>query len=702
MSINSIINNSLTGLFTNQAALRVTSNNVANVNTPGYARQVVRQEAIINGTAVGGVKISGIDRIVDKFLVKASYDANADFSRYEVESAYHSRIQSLLGRPDQNKSLSGKIDDIFSAISEVALNPLSAIQKERALSAIDQFGSEIGSLAEDIQTMRLDASHQIAEQVARINALTERIHTLNPLIIKETLTGGEPGALTESREQAIAELSTIMDINIVDAGNNSVQITTTSGVSLVSAVQTKLQYSPPGVVTSSTPFSAITVHRLDNVSGAVMPSTITLDGEVKSGKLKGLLTLRDKDLPEIALQLGSMASGFTDEMNRVHNMNSAVPGVNLLTGVNTGLLLTDNHNFTGETVFAVTDASGDLVSKVNIDFSAIGPTVGDVVTAVNAGLAGTGTLSFSNGVMSLTATNAAHGITMSEVAGNESNRGGRGFSHFFGLNNLVQSKSPAHFETGVVGTDDHGFTVGGTILIELNDVSGQAIGTHTLTVGGTSFNDILTDLNSSPLSAVATFSLSANGELITTPNPGAGAISVHIKNDTTTRGTTNTSMSAFFGIGEQYKMDSAIDLKVSDRISANPSQMALARLDQTALVGDNVLSVGDQAGALALKELETMTRTYSKAGGLSATTVTLAQYSANLLADLGLRSALADNSMSDNKALSEELNRKATDVSGVNMDEELGNMVIYQNAYSASARLLTTAKEMYDTILQIL
>ncbi|WP_339860565.1 flagellar hook-associated protein FlgK [Paremcibacter congregatus] len=702
MSINSIINNSLTGLFTNQAALRVTSNNVANVNTPGYARQVVRQEAIINGTAVGGVKISGIDRVVDKFLVKASYDANADFSRYEVESAFHSRIQSLLGRPDQNKSLSGKIDDIFSAISEVALNPLSAIQKERALSAIDQFGSEIGSLAEDIQTMRLDASNQIAEQVARINALTERIHTLNPLIIKETLTGGEPGALTESREQAIAELSTIMDINIVDAGNNSVQITTTSGVSLVSAVQTKLQYSPPGVVTSSTPFSAITVHRLDNVSGAVMPSTITLDGEVKSGKLKGLLTLRDKDLPEIALQLGSMASGFTDEMNRVHNMNSAVPGVNLLTGVNTGLLLTDNHNFTGETVFAVTDASGDLVSKVNIDFSAIGPTVGDVVTAVNAGLAGTGTLSFSNGVMSLTATNAAHGITMSEVAGNESSRGGRGFSHFFGLNNLVQSKSPAHFETGVVGTDDHGFTVGGTILIELNDVNGQAIGTHTLTVGGTSFNDILTNLNSSPLSAVATFSLSANGELITTPNPGAGAISVHVKNDTTTRGTTNTSMSAFFGIGEQYKMDSAIDLKVSDRISTNPSQMALARLDQTALVGDNVLSVGDQAGALALKELETVTRTYSKAGGLSATTVTLAQYSANLLADLGLRSALADNSMSDNKALSEELNRKATDVSGVNMDEELGNMVIYQNAYSASARLLTTAKEMYDTILQIL
>lgn len=702
MSINSVINTALTGLYTNQAALRVTSNNVANVNTPGYARQVIRQEAIVNGTASGGVRLSGIDRVVDKFLVKASYDANADFSRYDVESAYHGRIQSLLGRPDQNNSLSGRVDEVFRTISEMALNPLSSILKESALSAIDQFGAEIGGLTADIQTMRMDASNQIAEKVSRVNALTERIFSLNPLIIKETLTGGEPGTLMESREQAIAELSTIMDLNVADAGNNSVQISTTSGISLVSTLQTKLQYSPPGVVNSSTPFSAITVHKVDGLTGEVRPSNLTLDGELKSGELKGLLILRDKDLPEISMQLGSLAAGFTDELNRVHNLNSAVPGVNTLTGINSGLLATDNHNFTGETVFAVTDASGNLVSKVNIDFTAIGPTVGDIVTAVNAGLGGAGTLSLTNGVMSLTAANGAHGVTMSEVVGSESSRGGRGFSHFFGMNDLVQSKTPAHFETGVVGTDNHGFTAGGTISIELNDASGQTIGSQTLTIGGTSFNDILTGLNSGPLGTLAVFSLSANGELITTPKPGVGDIKLHVKNDTTARGATNVTLSTFLGIGERFKMDRAVDLKVSSRIDSNPSQMALARLDQTALVGENALSVGDQQGALALKELENTARTYAKSGGLSKTTVTLAQYSANLLADLGLRSALADNYKADNKALSEELTRKSTDVSGVNMDEELGNMVIYQNAYSASARLLTTAKEMYDTILQIL
>ena len=87
--------------------------------------------------------------------------------------------------------------------------------------------------------------------------------------------------------------------------------------------------------------------------------------------------------------------------------------------------------------------------------------------------------------------------------------------------------------------------------------------------------------------------------------------------------------------------------------------------------------------------------------GLSATTATLAQYSANLLANLGLRALLVENAMEDNLALSEELTRKSSDISGVNLDEELGNMIIYQNAYSASARMLSTAKELFDTILRI-
>ncbi|MCF6215651.1 MAG: flagellar hook-associated protein FlgK [Emcibacter sp.] len=700
MSINSIINNSLTGLFTNQAALRTTSSNIANINTPGYARQVVQQETIVNGGVVGGVKISGIVRVVDRFLVKASYDANADYSRYEVENAFQSRIQSLLGRPDQNNSLSGRIDEVFTSVSELALNPLSAILKEDTISSINRFGEEVASLSEQVQTMRLDASNMIAERVDRINALTQRIESLNPLITKETLTGGNPSGLIENRAQSLTELSSIIDLNITDTGNNGVQVSTSTGISLVGATRSLLQYSPPGSVASSTPFPPITVHQLDPVSGTPRPSNRQLDGELTSGELKGLLILRDKDLPEISLQLGSLAAGFNDELNRVHNLNVSVPAPNNLTGINTGLLATDPHNFTGESVFAVTDSAGDLVAKVNIDFGAIGTSVGDVINAVNAGLAGAGTMALTDGVMSLTATAGTNGVSISQVDGNESSRAGRGFSHFFGMNNLVEARVPSNFETGVTAADPHGFTAGGTMQLDINDANGVKLGTYNLTISGTSFNDILTDLNASPLASLATFSLSSTGELVATSNSGAD-IKLHVKTDSTTRGATDVSLSSFFGIGESFRMDAALDLKVRPVIENNPSKLALARLDQTALVGENALSVGDQTGALALKSLESTVYKFSRAGGMNEATVTLAQYSANLLADLGLRAELAENNMSDNKSLSEELNRKSADISGVNMDEELGNMVIYQNAYSASARLLNTAKEMFDTILRI-
>lgn len=702
MSINAIINNSLTGLFTNQAALGVTSNNIANINTPGYARQVVRQESIVSGSQSGGVRIAGIERIVDKFLVKATYDAEADFSRYQIERSFHDRIQAFLGRPDQNDSLSGKIDDVFKTFSELALNPLSTILKESAVSSIDLFGVEIGGLADNIQKLRLDASNQISDKISLINSIIERIDHINPLIAKETLTGGNPGSLIEKRSQALNELSSLIDISITDTGNNAIQVSTSSGVALVGTVRSKLTYTPPGTVTSSTPFSSIIVHQVDPVTGIILPSTQTLDGDILSGELKGLLVLRDKDLPEIGLELGNLASGFVDEINRIHNLNSAVPAPNFLGGVNSGLLTTDNHNFTGQAEFAVTDTAGNLVQKVTIDFGAIGATLNDVITAVNAGLGGAGTLALNNGVMSLTATNPADGVLIAQVAGNESSRAGRGFSHFFGMNDLVKSRVPAHFETGSVGTDAHGFTAGGSIQIELNNNDGLKVADYILTIGGASYNDLLTDLNASPLSVYATFSLSATGELVMTANPGIGELTPHVKTDSTSRGASGLSLSRFFGLSNQYSTDQAFDLGVVNSISENAGLFALARFDQTAAVGGNSLSVGDQEGALALKSLENTVFNFRKAGGLSQTTTTIGQYSAGLLADLGLRGSLAANFESDNKALKDEIFQKSTDISGVNLDEELSNMIIYQNAYSAAARILNTAQELFDDILRII
>ncbi|MAU40188.1 MAG: flagellar hook-associated protein FlgK [Kordiimonas sp.] len=702
MSINTIISHSLSGLFTSQAGLRTTSNNVANVNTPGYARQEMQQEVIVSGTKAGGVKVSGINRVIDEFLVDAKRAATSEADRYAVEREFHNRLEILLGNPTENDSLGGKLDNVYRELAEAAITPSSTTLRTTTISAYDEYGKELDYLTREIQNLRGEASNQLDELIDKANTLLERIERLNPLIIQQQVMGNDAGALEEQRAQALGQLSEIIDISTSKTSNGGIQVTTSSGVMLLGTTRMELQYNAPGTVTAETNFPPITLHEVDPISGETGLSRGELGGNILSGRLKGLLDMRDVILPDMAAEIGTLASAYVDQVNAIHNANAAYPGPNSLVGDNSGLLANDLHHFTGEAVFAITDSQGNVVSRVDVDFDSFpGGTINDVLTTVNAGLGGNGTLSFVDGVMSFTANNATHGVVIAQTDGDPSSRSGRGFSHFFGMNDLLTSRVPAHFETGVQLGDNHGFTPGGTANFVLGRPGGNTVAEYTLTIAGTSNNDILNDLNSSPLGTYAVFSLSANGEFIMTPKAGAGDISLNVTADTTSRGATGISISRFFGIGHRYDSDPARDVRVESRIREDAAYLALGKFDQTAVVGQSALSVGDQAGAVALQQLETRQIAFEASGGLTSMNATMGQYASSVLADFGLRSSAAHDLESDSSALLDELTTRNADISGVNLDEELSDMVIYQQAYNASARLLTVAQELYDALLRV-
>ena len=106
--------------------------------------------------------------------------------------------------------------------------------------------------------------------------------------------------------------------------------------------------------------------------------------------------------------------------------------------------------------------SGNLVSRIDVDFGAgtlsvngaaatsIGATVGSFARALNSALGGNGTASFTDGALSLTAS-GGNGVVMQDDATTPSNRGGAGFSQFFGLNDLFQGGAPSILATGLSG-----------------------------------------------------------------------------------------------------------------------------------------------------------------------------------------------------------------------------------------------------------
>lgn len=702
MSLSAIMNTALTGLFTSQSALRVTTSNITNVNTPGYARSVVHQEAVVNSGLGGGVKIADVQRVIDTFLEESFHSSLGQARRYTVERQFHDRVQALLGRPDSSTSLSGRLDTLFQKAAAAANDPSKQVLRQDLLAGVQDFASEISRITDELQRLRADASNQIAERVTTINRLLERIDSLNPLITRETVLGNPTGALEEQRAQAVRELAELVDIRVHDQGNGAIHITTGDGTVLLGGARYLLQYNSPGSATAETNFPPITLHSVDPTTGNVSTDGPILDGALLGGEIKGLIEMRDRVLPEMAAQLGRLGGTVMDQLNAIHNASSAFPPPASLSGINTGLVGTDLHGFSGRTAFKVTDSSGNVVQSVTIDFDALPPgaTINDVVAMINAGLGGAGTVTFANGRMSFAAAGAGNGVMIVDDPANPSNRGGRGFSHFFGMNDLLEAKVPSHFSTGFKGTDAHGFTPGSTISFDVVGANNRVIRSVTVTIPAGDFNDILAELNDpAGLGIYMNFAMNADGSLSVTPKAGMEDVKLHVKSDTTARGDTGLGFSRIFGLGERFLADQASGLKVRDAVANAPQRLALGKADFNAGIGQTALSSGNNDGARAWQELELQILSFDAVGELSAMKGTLAQYSAAILGNFGLRAAQATTRQADTVALATEVETRRNDVSGVNLDEELSNMIVFQNSYNAATRIITTVREMYDALL---
>lgn len=704
MSLSTILTTATTGLSVNQQALRTTSTNISNVNTPGYVRQRVDLQTKVAGVQTAGVEIAGINRAVDKFLQSASWSASSDASQFQSLADYYNRFESFLGDPNKNTSIPGKLDALYSTMTNLALDPTAAGGRQNALASIDAFGRTVSDLSDQIQSLRSEVSGQISDVVSQINADIKRISDLNPKIVGEKALGGDTGGMEEQRDQAISDLSKLIDIKVNTNGDGSVRVSTTSGTALVDITAYQLQYNSPGTITAGTLFDPITLHAINPQTGTPSSTGKALDSQVSSGELRGLLDMRDNVLPNFAVELGNLARTAVDQFNSVHNENTAYPAPNSLVGTNSGMVTGDTEHFTGKASFAVVDGSGVEVNRVNIDFGSYPPgtTLSTIISDVNTGLAGDGTLSMTNGVMSFTAANSANGVAIVQDPTTPSDCGGRGFSQFFGLNDLMKSDTPSFYERGVTGTDNHNFTAGDTVDLKVKGPQGDIAVDYTLTIGGTTFNDIVNNLNSSPLSTYMTFSLNSKGGLDVTPTSGNQDYKLFSVADTTNRGGTGMTLTNFFGLGEASVANAANGMGVSDAVANDNQRLALAQYDLSAAAGAPVITVGDGRGANALAALQNKTLQFGAVGDLNAMQATLGQYGASFLSNAALSSSSTQTRRDDAQALSTAVDEKLSNATGVNLDEELSHLLVYQHAYNASARVVTTAQQMMDTLINMM
>lgn len=431
MSLSSIRSIATSSLSAAQYQMGVTSSNVANADTEGYTRKTATQAAVVTSGVGTGVTITAVTSSVDKYLVKDLVAAASALGAAEATAAFTDSLQALFGSTsgseDGGTSLASSLVTLESAIASLAATPESDTLKAQAVDALDAVASQLRETSAGIQGLRADADGQIEDAVTTVNDALKTIASLNDQIAAASARGESTADLEDQRNTALQAIASEIDVSYFVNSDNQMRIYTAGGTTLLDSKVHELSYSAAGTVTADTVFGAITVDGKD------------VTGQIGSGAIGALLTLRDETLPASQDALDALAGGLIEQLNAAYNAGSAVPAPETLTG-SASVTGSDAFSATGTLRVALTDEEGALSSYADLDLSAYG-SIDEVVFALDA-IDGLSASLDSGGHLVVSSETAGLGVSLADI-GVSVGGTGEGFSATFGLNDLLTGSGAA-------------------------------------------------------------------------------------------------------------------------------------------------------------------------------------------------------------------------------------------------------------------
>ncbi|MEI9929642.1 MAG: hypothetical protein WDM89_03490 [Rhizomicrobium sp.] len=411
----------------------------------------------------------------------------------------------MLGSPGDNTALTSQLTNVSTALGQSVMSPTDPATQLGTLSAFQSLATQISSLSNSVQGLRTQADQQIAGAVTQVNTLLKQIHDLNTQAAQATAAGDTGSAVFDQRDLAVQSLSQLIGIRTQAQSDGTLAISTTDGVGPRRRDPTRSSTTPRAPRTALTARSRCRASIRTRVRPSVRRKCSTpISTPARS---RGLMDMRDGSLAGTAEELGNLARTTALAYNAQHNANTSYPPPPVMNGRDTGLLSTDSLNFTGKTTIAVADSSGNLVSRVDVDFDAgtisvdggtatsFTNTVGGFTAALNGALGSNGAASFTNGQLSISANNG-NGVVIKDDATTPSSRGGSGFSQFFGMNDVFRTSQPSILSTGLFASDDSGLAAGGQMTFALKGADGSVVKQAAVNItAGMSIGDVVNAMN---------------------------------------------------------------------------------------------------------------------------------------------------------------------------------------------------------------
>jgi flagellar hook-associated protein 1 FlgK len=284
-----------------QGAMNATTNNVANVNTPGYCRQqavLSENDAIqVGGLSYGtGVSLEQLQSIRDPVLQL----------RIEEETQQQGQLNAYLTAMQQaqtqfttsSSDIGTEINNFFSSLNQLSTDPTNLSLRQGVLTAAGDMTQAFNNAADNLQQQQSNLDLSVVQDVQQVNVLTGQIATLNNQISQLQGTNQDASSLLDQRDVLIGQLSGLIDVSTIPE-DNSIALTTSNGTPLVVGGQS-FALSPQ--------VNSAGLHDIYSQS-----TDITSD--LTSGALAGLVQARDQTIPELESNLDTLAAGLNNSLN---------------------------------------------------------------------------------------------------------------------------------------------------------------------------------------------------------------------------------------------------------------------------------------------------------------------------------------------------------------------------------------------------
>lgn len=644
----------LSGIDAAQSALDVIGNNIANAATEGYHRQRLELTPAYSsqvGSLLlgGGVDVNGVVRLIDNLLEQQIIRQKSLSEHNNCELATLQTIETTFGELSSGSSLSTAIDSFFTALQDLSANPNEIVWQNQVVTAGQNLAGQFRNLGDFLTRLESQIQLGAEETIDQINTLVKQIAELNDNIERTEISGGQANNLRDQRDQRVTALSEIVGVEVQNRQYGGVDVAI-AGMPVV----TGQSYSELEVGLDENGHIGISIAGSHNYNV-----------DVQGGRLGGLLSLRNQIINDIHAALDTLAGEIIRQINQLHVQALGSQGqFTELTGWKASENLVDLEPpvSDGKIFIRVTNTNTGEVTRHKISITAATDTLSTIAEAISA-------------IPGLNASVNSSRLHIQAEAGYKFD-----FTPAFlpepVTSNLTAVAPPSVSVTGLYqGSENQTFTftvtAGGTVgngsvWLEVRNGAGEVVTTINIGAGYAAGDKL--DIGDGIKISLSTGDLNA-GDSFT--------VDVYSSTDT-------SGLLAALGINTFFSGNCAANIAVCSDLVDWPGRIATSQgVDLT-----------DNTNALRLADLKNQAQ--SVLGGR-----TIVEFYNQMVVDMGQQVSVRKMQQDNLETMVQNLIGKRNEISGVNINEEAAQMLIFEQMFQAMAKYLTTIQSSMQTIMEI-